>query len=99
VKLVVGELGKVCLKEHSKSLLYRPSLLLAFRGFKAPWVSGPGVQQGVHGVEQRQIAQLETIAKIALRKDIAAHHHGFRLTLGFSSQNLLGFLHRWLAIK
>jgi hypothetical protein len=41
-KLVVGELGKVRCKEHSNSLLYRSSSLLACRGFEAAWASGPG---------------------------------------------------------
>jgi hypothetical protein len=41
-KLVVGERGEVCLKEHSKSLLCNPSSLLACRGFKAVWASGQG---------------------------------------------------------
>jgi hypothetical protein len=36
-----------------------------------------GVQRVVHGVEQRQIAQLATTVKVALRKNIAAHHRGF----------------------
>jgi hypothetical protein len=36
----------------------------------------------VHGVEQRQIAQLGTNVNVALRKDVAAHHHCFRLTSG-----------------
>jgi hypothetical protein len=40
------------------------------------------VQRAVHGVEQRQIAQLGTTANVALRKDSAAHHHCFRLTSG-----------------
>jgi hypothetical protein len=41
------------------------------------------VQRAALGVEQRrQIAQLETTVKVALRKDISAHHHGFRLTSG-----------------
>jgi hypothetical protein len=38
------------------------------------------VQRAVHGVEQRQIAQLGTAVKVVLRKDVAAHHHCFRLT-------------------
>jgi hypothetical protein len=33
------------------------------------------VQPVVHGVEQRQIAQLETTVNVALRKNVAAHHH------------------------
>jgi hypothetical protein len=39
--MVVGELGKVCLKEHSESLFFRPSSLLAFllpRGFNVPFM-------------------------------------------------------------
>jgi hypothetical protein len=37
----------------------------------------------VHGVEQRQIAQLGTTVKVALRKDIAAaYQHCSRLTSG-----------------
>jgi hypothetical protein len=35
------------------------------------------VRRGVRGVKQRQIAQLVTAVKVALRKDITAHHHGF----------------------
>jgi hypothetical protein len=36
----------------------------------------PGfVQRAVHGVDQRQIAQLGTTVNAALRKDVAAHHH------------------------
>ena len=38
------------------------------------------VQRAVHGVEQRQIAQLGTTVNVALRKNVAAHHHYFRLT-------------------
>jgi hypothetical protein len=40
------------------------------------------VQRDVHGVEQRQIAQLQTTVNVALRKNVAAHHHCFRLTSG-----------------
>jgi hypothetical protein len=40
------------------------------------------VRHVVHGVEQRQIAQLGTTVNVALRKDVAAHHHYFRLTSG-----------------
>jgi hypothetical protein len=75
----------MCLKEHSKSLICRPSSLRACRGFKAAWASGPGGRRVVHDVEQRQFAQLGTTAKVALRKDIAAHHHGFRWTSGIRS--------------
>jgi hypothetical protein len=40
------------------------------------------IQRAVHGVEQRQIAQLRTAVNVALRKDVAAHRHCFRLTSG-----------------
>jgi glutamyl-tRNA reductase len=40
------------------------------------------VQRVVHGIEQRQIAQLGTTAHVALRKNVSAHHHCFRLTSG-----------------
>jgi hypothetical protein len=40
------------------------------------------VQRAVHGFEQRQIAQLGTAPNVALRKNVAAHHHCFRLTSG-----------------
>jgi hypothetical protein len=40
------------------------------------------VQHFVHGVEQWQIAQLGTTVNVALRKDVATHHHCFRLTSG-----------------
>jgi len=40
------------------------------------------VQRVVHGVEQRQIAELGTTINVALRKNVAAHHHCFRLTSG-----------------
>ena len=32
------------------------------------------VQRAVHGVEQRQIAELGTTVDVALRKNVAAHH-------------------------
>jgi hypothetical protein len=38
------------------------------------------VQRVVHGVEQRQIAELGTAVNVAQRKKVAAHHHCFRLT-------------------
>jgi molybdenum cofactor biosynthesis enzyme MoaA len=40
------------------------------------------VQRVIHGVEQRQIAQLRTTVNVALLKDVSAHHHCFRLTSG-----------------
>jgi hypothetical protein len=38
------------------------------------------VQRFVHGVEQRQIAELGTTVNVPLRKNRASHHHFFRLT-------------------
>jgi hypothetical protein len=38
------------------------------------------VQRVVHGVEQRQIAELGTAVNVALQKYVAAHHRCFRLT-------------------
>jgi hypothetical protein len=38
------------------------------------------VRRAVYGAGQRQIAQLGTAVNEALRKDVAAHHHSFRLT-------------------
>ena len=35
------------------------------------------VRHVVHGVEQRQIAQQGTSVNVALRENVAAHHHGF----------------------
>jgi hypothetical protein len=49
-------------------------------GLKQLWQAARVVQRAVHGVEQRQIAQLGTTANVALRKDVSAHHHCFRLT-------------------
>jgi hypothetical protein len=40
------------------------------------------VQRAIHGVEQRQIAQLGKTVDVALRKNVAAYHHCFRLTSG-----------------
>jgi hypothetical protein len=73
----------MCPKEHSKSLLCRPSSLLALAvGSKRLGQAARGVQRVVQAVEQRQIAQLGTTIKVALRKHIAARHHGFRLKSG-----------------
>jgi hypothetical protein len=38
------------------------------------------VQRVVHGAEQRQIAELRTTVYVALRTNVADHHHCFRLT-------------------
>jgi len=38
------------------------------------------VQRAIHGFEQRRIVQLGMAVNEALRKDVAAHHHSFRLT-------------------
>jgi hypothetical protein len=40
------------------------------------------IQRAVHGVERRQNAQLGTTVKVALRKNVAAYRHCFRLTSG-----------------
>jgi len=50
-------------------------------GLKQLWQAARVVQLVVHGVEQRQIVELETTVNAALRKNVAAHHHCFRLTL------------------
>jgi hypothetical protein len=42
-------------------------------------------QRVVHDAEQRQIAQLGTSVKVALRKEISAHQHGFGLMSGLRS--------------
>ena len=55
------------------------------------------VQRVVHGVEQRQIAELGSTVNVALRKNIAAHYHCFRLTSGLLSWHILDFKHKWLA--
>jgi hypothetical protein len=86
-------------KEHSKSLLCRSFSLRACRGFEAARASGPGVQSGVNGVEQRQIAQLGSTAKVALRKDITAHQHDIRWTSRLQARNLMDFAYNWLARK
>ena len=40
------------------------------------------VQRGVHGIEQRQIAQLRTTVNVALRKDVSAHQPLFSIDVG-----------------
>jgi hypothetical protein len=80
--MVVGELGKMRRKEHSSqyfAALLRCSLVM---GLKKLGQAARVVQLVVYGVEQRQIAELGTTANEALRKDLAAHHHCFRLTSG-----------------
>jgi hypothetical protein len=64
---------------HYFAALLRCSLAV---GFKEAWQAARVVQRVVHGVEQRHIAQLGTTVNVALRKDVAAHHHFFRLTSG-----------------
>jgi hypothetical protein len=44
-------------------------------GLKRHGQAAGRAQLVVHGVEQRQIAQLGTTVKVALRKNVAAHHH------------------------
>jgi hypothetical protein len=64
---------------HYFFVLLRCSLAV---GLKRLGQAARGIGRAVHGVEQRQIAQLLTAVEVALRKDIAARHHGFRLTSG-----------------
>jgi hypothetical protein len=64
---------------HYFAVLLRCSLA---KGIKQLGQAARVVQRVVHGVEQRQIAQLRTTVNEALRKDVAAHHHCFRLTSG-----------------
>jgi hypothetical protein len=62
---------------HYFAVLIRCSLAM---GLKKLGQATRVVQRGVHGVEQRQIAQLGTTPNVALRKNVAAPHHCFRLT-------------------
>jgi len=64
---------------HYFAALFRCSLAM---GIKQLGQAARVVRHVVHGVEQRQIAQLGTTVNVALRKDVAAHHHYFRLTSG-----------------
>jgi hypothetical protein len=64
---------------HYFAALLRCSLAM---GMKQLGQAARVVQLVVHGVEQRQIAQLETTANVALRKNVAAHRHCFRLSSG-----------------
>ena len=59
------------------AVLLRCSLAM---GLKQLGQAARVVQRVVHGVEQRQIAELGTTANVALRENVAAHHHCFRLT-------------------
>jgi hypothetical protein len=72
----------MCRKEHSKSLLCRPSSLLACRGFKKLGQAARVVRRVVYGAKKQKKAQLGTAVNVALRKDVPAHHHYFRLTSG-----------------
>jgi hypothetical protein len=67
---------------HYFAVLLRCSLAV---GLKKLGQAARVVQRAVHGAEQRQIAQLVTAVNVALRKDVAAHHHCFRLTPGLWS--------------
>jgi hypothetical protein len=64
---------------HYFAVLLRCSLAM---GLKQLGQADRVVQRVVHGVDQRQVAQLGTAINEALRKDVAAHHHCFRLTPG-----------------
>ena len=68
-------------------------------GLKRLGQAARGGQRAVHSVEQRQITQLGTIVNVALRKDVAAHYHGFLLASGLRSHNLLDFMHDWLRAR
>jgi hypothetical protein len=57
---------------HYFAALLRCSLAM---GLKQLGQAARVVQRAVHGVEQRHIAQLGTAVNVALRKDVAAHHH------------------------
>jgi hypothetical protein len=60
---------------HYFTALFRCSLAVGLKKL------GQGVvQRVVHGVEQRQIAQLGTAVNVALRKGVSVHHIFFRLT-------------------
>ena len=63
-------------------------------GLKRLGQAARGVQRGVHGAEQRQIAQLGASVKVALRIYISAYRHGFGLTTGLRFHNLLDFMHK-----
>jgi hypothetical protein len=96
VKTTIVKYASKSTRSHCFVVFLRCSLAV---GLKRLGQAARGVQRGVHGVEQRQIAQLGTAFKVALRKDIAAHHHCFRLTSGLRSQNPLDFMQKWLARK
>jgi hypothetical protein len=64
---------------HYFAVLLRCSLAM---GIKQLGQAARVVQRVIHGVEQRQIAQLRATVNVALRKDVAERHHSFRLTSG-----------------
>jgi hypothetical protein len=75
--MVVGELYKVCLEEHSNHYFAVLLRYLIALGLKRLGQAARGFQRAVHGVEQRHISQQRTAVDVALRKKYAAHHHGF----------------------
>ena len=77
MKTIIVKYASKSTGSHCFVVFLRCSLAV---GLKRLGQAALGVLRGVHGVEQRQIAQLGTAVKVALRKDTAAHHHGFRLT-------------------
>ena len=62
---------------HYFAVLLRCSLAM---GLKQLWQAARVSQRAVHGVEQRQIAELGSAVNETLRKNVAAHHNCFRLT-------------------
>jgi hypothetical protein len=67
---------------HYFAALFRCSLAM---GLKEIGQAARVVRRAVHGVEKRLIAQLGTTVNVPLRKNVAAHHHFFRLTSGLLS--------------
>ena len=63
---------------HYFAVLLRCSLAM---GLKQLEQAARIIQRVLHGVEQRQIAELGTTVNVALRKNVAAHQHCFRLAL------------------
>jgi len=99
VKLAVGELGKVAAKSSASHYVASPFRCVLAVGLKQLWHGTLGVKSDVHQIETRQIAQLRTAVKVALRRNIAVLHRDIRWTSGLKSHNSLDFAHKWLANK